>query len=52
MFADGRGHVGASFYEKVTTVLHRGGEKIATSEDARDGSGQFKVPTRRGTGRR
>ncbi|WP_217185439.1 S8 family peptidase [Streptomyces sp. AC495_CC817] len=44
MFADGRGHAGASFYEKVTTVLHRGGEKIATSEDALDGSGQFKVP--------
>ncbi|MDT0566366.1 S8 family peptidase [Streptomyces sp. DSM 3412] len=44
MFADGRGHAGASFYEKVTTVLHRNGEKLASSEDALDGSGQFKVP--------
>ncbi|WP_086802985.1 S8 family peptidase [Streptomyces caniscabiei] len=45
MFADGRGHAGASFYEKVTTVLHRDGRKLASGEDALDGSGQFKVPT-------
>ncbi|WP_199923950.1 S8 family peptidase [Streptomyces scabiei] len=44
MFADGRGHAGASFYEKVTTTLYRDGEKFASGEDALDGSGQFKVP--------
>jgi hypothetical protein len=44
MFADGRGHAGASLYEKVTTTLYRDGEKIASGEDALDGSGKFKVP--------
>ncbi|MFE7840314.1 S8 family serine peptidase [Streptomyces sp. NPDC057474] len=44
MFADGRGHAGSSFYEKVTTTLYRDGKKFASGEDALDGSGQFKVP--------
>ncbi|WP_438818526.1 S8 family peptidase [Streptomyces brasiliscabiei] len=44
MFADGRGHAGSSFYEKVTTTLYRDGEKYASGEDALDGAGQFKVP--------
>ncbi|MFE7762072.1 S8 family peptidase [Streptomyces sp. NPDC057438] len=47
MFADGRGHAGASFYEKVTTTLYRDGETFASGEDALDGSGQFKVPAGR-----
>ncbi|WP_327728041.1 S8 family serine peptidase [Streptomyces sp. NBC_00487] len=44
MFADGQGHDGASFYEKVTTTLYRDGKKFASGEDALDGSGRFTVP--------
>ncbi|MBP5877990.1 S8 family peptidase [Streptomyces scabiei] len=47
MFADGIGHAGASFYEKVTTTLYRDGERFASGEDALDGAGQFKVPAGR-----
>ncbi|MDX2549757.1 S8 family peptidase [Streptomyces stelliscabiei] len=47
MVADGRGHAGASVYEKVTTTLYRDGEKFASGEDALDGSGQFELPAGR-----
>ncbi|PIM69931.1 peptidase S8 [Streptomyces sp. JV178] len=45
MVADGVGHAGASFYQKVTTTLHRDGKKIASGEDPLDGSARFTVPS-------
>ncbi|BBC33365.1 hypothetical protein SGFS_046590 [Streptomyces graminofaciens] len=44
MFADGKGHAGASVYASAKTTLYRNGEKYASAEDALDGAGQFKVP--------
>ncbi|EKX61513.1 S8 family peptidase [Streptomyces ipomoeae] len=47
MFADGGGHAGSSVYAKVRSSLYRDGKKIASGEDALDGSEQYEVPAGR-----
>ncbi|MGW0828144.1 S8 family peptidase [Streptomyces sp. NPDC002845] len=44
MFADGKGNPGSSLYTSVKSTLYRNGKKIATTDDALEGGGEFKVP--------
>lgn len=45
VFADGRGHHGASYYDKATTTLYRNGQQVGTNHDPLTGKKPFTVPT-------
>ncbi|MEU6081399.1 S8 family peptidase [Streptomyces sp. NPDC047108] len=43
VFADGKGHIGSSVYDKAVTTLYRNGKKVGTNDDPMAGEA-FTVP--------